>query len=517
MFDLGAMFAGLEMVLNWNVLLFIFLGMIVGILVGAIPGLTASTGMALLVPITYGMDPINALGFLGSVYAGANYGGSISAILLNTPGTPAASITAFDGYPMRARGEANRALGLSLGSSVFGGAISYFAMFVIMYPLAAFAVRFGSPELFLLAVLGLMIIASLKGEKEGGFWKGIIVGVFGILLGTVGIATTGAERGAFGYPYLLDGIPLVPTLIGFLAFSELMVMVTTKDHGEKINAKQTVGMVWRGVWETLKYPFILLYTSVIGIIVGALPAAGATIANFISYNEAKKYSRKPELFGKGAPDGLIASGGADNASTGGAMTTMLALGIPGSESTALMMGAMTLHGLTPGPKLFIEQLDLTYAIIFGLLIAQVFMLFLAVYSGNMFSKILNLPTTILVPCVAIFCVVGSYAVRNTLFDVFFMIACGMIGYLMKKNDYPVIGVVLGLVLGPMADREFILTSIRYKEDYSIFFTRPISIGILVLIALAVIFPLIQKMWRKKKGGNSWTSIEDLEQPASENI
>lgn len=490
--------AGFGLILDWQVFVFIFFGITVGIIVGAIPGLTASTGMALLVTVTYGMSPINALAFLGAVYAGASYGGSITAILLNVPGTPSAIVTTFDGYPMTRKGQASRAMGLSIGSSVIGGFLSYCAMFLVMFPLAAFAIRFGSPELFLLAILGLTIIASTKGDQKGGFAKGLIAGLFGVLLGTVGIATTGAIRGSFQFPYLVDGIPLVPALIGFLAFSELMIMVESHQKTETVKSKQSLKMVLKGVYETIKYPFTLIRSTMIGLFVGALPAAGATIASFLSYNETKKYIKKPEEMGEGAPEGVIAAESANNASTGGAMTTMLALGIPGSESTALIMGAMVLHGLTPGPRLFMEQLDLTYAIILALLISQVFLFVLAVGYGNAFSRIVNIKMQYLVPTVAVFCIVGSYAVRNSLFDVFLMFIFGLIGYFMKKHGYPVIGVVLGLVLGPMADREFIRMSIRYTEDYTVLLTRPISLVLVIMIILAIVYPFIQNLIRRTK-------------------
>lgn len=500
MLELNGLISGIQLLGDWQVILFIIIGVTVGIIVGAIPGLTASTGMALLITLTYTMDPMVALAFLGAVYAGASYGGSITAILLNAPGTPSATVTTFDGYPMTQNGEASRAMGLSIGSSVLGGFFSYGAMLLILFPLAAFALKFGSPELFLLAVFGLTIIASMKGEEGGigGFSKGIVAGLFGVLLGTVGIATTGTIRGANNLDYLIDGIPIVPVLIGFLAFSEMIYLIEEYTKEKKSpKSNQSMKKVIEGIKEVFKHPITFIRSSLIGLFVGTLPAAGATVASFLSYNESKKYKTKSKVkLGEGAPEGVISAESANNASTGGAMTTMLALGIPGSESTALIMGAMILHGLTPGPQLFTDQLDITYAIIIALLLSQVALLVLAVVYGNYFSKIINIPIQYLVPTVTVFCVVGAFAVRNAWFDILLMFIFGIIGYFMKKNNYPVIGVVLGLVLGPLIDREFITTSIRYSGDYTIFLTRPISLILVIMIVLAITYPYIKTIFRK---------------------
>jgi putative tricarboxylic transport membrane protein len=489
MVEWSAFFEGLNQLLTWNMPFIMFWGVFFGILCGAIPGFTSSMAVAVLLPITYSMDAMLAMVFLSSTYVGAIYGGSITAILLNAPGTPGAAATALDGYEMTKKGKANEALGLALGSSCFGGLVSYLFLLVAMYPIAAFAVKFGPPEMFLLAILGLTIIGSLRAES---FSKTILAGLLGVFMSTVGIAPTGTIRATFGQASLLDGLPLIPSIIGFFAFSELFYMINkefvTEENVDTKKTKRNIREIIVNTFRVGKYIKNLIRSSIIGTFIGAIPAAGATVASFVSYNQAKQSSDNPGSFGKGNPEGIIASETSNNASTGGAMATMFALGIPGSGTTAMMLGALLLHGLRPGPRLFIHQMPLVYAIIAALFLSQFFMFVLGVGFSYSLSGILAISTKILVPVIAVLCTVGSFALRNNLFDVGLMFAFGILGWIMKENEYPTIAVVLGIILGPIADAELIRTTIRYGGDYLIFFQRPISIGLIVAIILMVFMP-----------------------------
>lgn len=504
MIEWSALFEGASQLLSWQIPLVMFAGVFFGILCGAIPGFSSSMAVAVLIPVTYPMEALVAMVFLASTYVGAIYGGSITAILLNAPGTPGAAATAFDGYEMTKKGKANEALGLALGSSCIGGTISYFLLLIAMYPIAAFAVKFGPPEMFLLAVFGLTIIGSLRAES---FSKTILAGLFGVFLSTVGIAPTGGMRATFGIPWLMDGIPVIPSIIGFFAFSELFYMINKEFVTEDRETKRDLKEIIKNTLKPFKYTKNFIRSSLIGTFIGAVPAAGATVASFVSYNQAKQGSNDPDSFGKGNPEGVIACETSNNASTGGALTTMFALGIPGSGTTAMMLGALMLHGLQPGPRLFIYQMPLVYAIIVALFLSQIVMYVMGIGFSYSLSGILKVSTKILVPVIAVLCVVGSFALRNSLFDAGLMFTFGIVGWIMKENDYPTIAVVLGIILGPIADSELIRTTIRYRGDYTIFFQRPISIGLIVATILMVVVPYLIKRRRDSRMQTSGYFVE----------
>ena len=342
MIEWTSFFAGACQLLNLQIILLMIAGIFFGILCGAIPGFSASMAVVVVLPLTFSMEPLVAMVFLCSIYVAAVYGGSITAILINTPGTANSAATSFDGYPMTLQGRAGEALGLSIGASCIGGVISYGFMLVLMYPIAAFAVKFGSAEMFLLAVFGLTIIGGIS---EGGLSKALLAGLFGVIVSTVGISPAGSIRGHFGSPWLLDGLPTVPTIIGFFALSEMFNMLNKDFVVEGTNVKRSVKEIVKGTLKPLKSPGNLFRSSLIGTFIGAVPAAGGTIASFISYNQAKQASKDPDSFGKGNPEGVIASESSNNASTGGALITMFALGIPGSSTTAIMMSALMIQGL----------------------------------------------------------------------------------------------------------------------------------------------------------------------------
>ena len=498
MIDFGALQEGFSMLFTVSGIMFMLFGVFLGIFCGAIPGLTTTTAIAILVPLTFGMDPTTALVFLACIYSAAMFGGSITAILINTPGTPAAASTAFDGYPMAKRGEAERALGLALGSSVIGGLFSYVFLLLAMWPIAYFAIRFGAPEMFLLALMGLTCIAGLG---KGSFWKALLAGLFGVLIATFGIAPTGMIRPHFDTPWLLNGAPQIPTMIGLLAFSELFsILANSPKPTEKNTSKRASSEIIKGTAEPLKYPKTTFISCIIGTFVGALPAAGASIAAFLSYNQAKQMSKNPDAYGTGIPEGIVAPETANSASTGGALTTTLAFGIPGSGATAVMLSAMMLHGMIPGPRLFIDQMPVVYALIIALFLCQPIMIVMGVVFCRWMSGIIDVSPKILAPCIAVLCVVGAFALRVSLFDVGFMLVFGVIGYFMKKSDYPVFATVLGLVLGQLSDNNLIRTAIRHRHDFTVFFTRPISLVLVILTAVMVLYPVVQKKLREKRRG-----------------
>ena len=493
---MDAISQGLSMLLNWQVPLFMVLGVSLGVIFGAIPGLTGSMGIAMTLPLTYRMPPIVALTFLVSVYTGGNYGGSISAILINAPGSPASAITGLDGFPLTKKGKANEALGMATMASAIGGFIGAAFLFFVMEPLARLTLKFGPPEMFMLAVFGLTVIASLRGKS---FVKGLFAGLAGVLLGTIGTTPTGVTRGTMGSLYLMDGIPTIVALIGFLSISELFMMLDLKyvQGGDAPIETRNFRKLWAGALTVLKYKGTVLKSSIIGIGVGVMPAAGATVANILAYNEAKRASKNSEAYGHGSEEGLIAGETANNASQGGAMATMLALGIPGSSATAMLIGALMLHNLIPGPRLFLDHMPEVYAILTSTLIQQVVLLGVGLVFCYYAATVITIPARVLVPAIALFAAIGGFAGRNTLFDARLMLFFGLVGWLMKRNDYPPIATVLGIILAPIADRELIRINQMFSGNYSALLTRPITVVFFVLSIVSLAYPIYRTYVQKK--------------------
>lgn len=476
--------------------IWMIVGSMLGIIVGAIPGFTSSMATGILLPVTFALSPINSLIFLVSVYISTIYGGSITAILLNTPGAPESSATTFDGYQMTLQGKGFEALGVSIMSSFIGGMFSYILMIFAMIPIAWFAIKMGSTELFLIAILGVSILATLSKENAS---KTLLSGFFGLLVGTIGILPTGEWRGTFGMIYLSDGVQVIPAIIGFFALSEIFTMIE-KDFivDTNINQKRDIRMILKGFVVPFRYPITLIKSSIIGVVVGAIPAAGATIAAFASYGEAKRSSKNGSKFGTGFPEGIVAPETANNACTGGALMTTLALGIPGSSTTAILLSALMLQGLRPGPQLVRDQMPLVYAIIMACIISQLIMVILAVLSGYGLTNLLRIPTKILAPVIAVFCIFGTFSVRNAVFDVWVMVIFGLIGLLMKKFDFSLPAIVLGIVLGKIADNELIRSYMRFGDEFYLqFIKRPISLVLLVIIVSSIVYPFVQDFIKMK--------------------
>ncbi|MDR1621870.1 MAG: tripartite tricarboxylate transporter permease [Synergistaceae bacterium] len=486
---------GFKDVLTWNGLLSVFVGSAFGITIGALPGLNASMGVALLLPLTYGMAPLPAVVMLLSIYCGAIYGGSITAILLRTPGTTAAACTVFDGYEMAQNGEPGRALSMAATASFIGGIFSVIVLVFLSPPLARMALMFGPAEYFALCFFGLSIITSLSTDN---MIKGLVSAVAGLLLGTVGIdIVTGVSRFTFDMPELLNGVSFIPVLIGLFAVSQVLVTYEkgTDDLG---GAKQKISGVTIS-WKDLRdCSGTIARSSVIGTIVGILPGAGATMASFISYNEARRWSKHPELYGKGFIEGIAAPESANNAATGGAMVPLLSLGIPGSETTAVLIGAFMIQGLRPGPLLFRENPQLIYGLFAGMVLANIAFFVLGMLGSKLFAQVTKIPNRILLPVILLFASIGSFAESNSLTDVFLMYFFGVVGYFMRKFEFPVAPLVLALVLGPMAESNLRRALIISAGNWSTFATRPISAVLLLIGFLTLIMPFVRMVKDRKK-------------------
>ena len=493
MINWEAFFASSKLLFDFYVIFLMFAGVFMGIVIGAIPGLTGGIGIAIMLPFTYTMGPLYSLVLLLSIYTGGLWGGAITAILFNAPGSPASAATALDGYPMTLKGQAGRALGLSVAASTIGGILGVITLVVFMNPLGKVVIGLGSSEMCMIALFAFTVIASLKGNSLA---RTLFATAFGISIGTVGMTDAGYVRGTYGNVYLMDGFPLIPTLIGFFAISEFIILLE-REFITNVKFPQTsVKDIFNGVRAVFTYPILLLRSSIIGVIIGAIPAAGSTVANIVSYNEAKRWSNTPEKYGTGIDEGVIAGEAANNASEGGALLTMLLLGIPGGASTAMLLGALLIQGWVPGPRLIIDHKEIIYAALIAEFIEEFILLGLGIIFATVVAKIINFPIKILIPCLAIFTVIGALSLRGLVFDASLIILFGVLGYFFKKLDYPVIAVVLGFLLGPILDAELIRTFQRFG-DISPFYTRPVSLMFLILSVLGLVVPYLFQLRKNR--------------------
>lgn len=468
----------------------ILVGTISGLVIGALPGFSATMGIALLIPLTFGMRPAPALIMLATIYTAATYGGSISAILLHTPGTPSSCAATLDGYQMTLKGEAGKALGMSITASTIGGVFGAAALLLIAPPLSQIALKFGPPEYFLLAIFGLSTVGGLT---SGSVLRGLLSGLVGLMLGTIGVdVLSGFPRFTFGIIPLESGVNFVPAMIGLFSLSEVMALSESRSSIASQSAGQVGDKRILPAWDELKRLWkLILRSAVIGTIIGILPGAGGDIASWISYNEAKRFSKNPEKFGTGTIEGVAAPETANNAVTGGSLIPLLTLGIPGSAATAVMLGGLLIHGLVPGHELFTTYANVTYTLIIGFLIANIVMFFVGLAFSRYAVLVTRVSTNILAPIIAILCVVGSYAINNSLFDVAVMLVFGAAGYYLKEAGFHPAPMVLGLILGPMAERGFRQSLVLAKGSVLLFYlTRPLSVVLIVLIVLSLAWPLI---------------------------
>ena len=467
-------------------LLLIVLATLGGILVGALPGLNATNGVALLLPFTITMEPIAAIAVLTTIYCAATFAGAITAILINTPGTSASATTCLDGYPLAQRGEAGRALGMAAVSSTIGGIISVLCLMAAAPLLAGAAYKFAPPEYFALTVFGLSMLASIGEESS---IKSIMSGAFGVLLATVGIdLLTTVERFTFGMNELTEGIGFVPVMIGVFGIAELLTQAGQLGivreritlRAIQLPSKADYQKTWKAI----------LRSSGIGTFIGILPAEGATIASMIGYNEAKRWSKTPEEFGKGSIEGIAGSEAANNSATGGAMVPTLALGIPGSPTAAVILGGLMVHGLRPGPTMFTEQSTFVFAIFWSMLLVNVLFFFVGLHGARIFARATLIPLTILWPMVFLFSMVGAYALDQSMIDVWIALIFGVIGYLMKRYGFSVVSLAIGLILGGMLEKRLGQSMVMLDEQWWLIATRPLSLLFLVLTVLALAGPFL---------------------------
>ena len=476
-------------------LVFILAGTALGVFVGAMPGLSSTTGLAIVLPFTFMLDPIPAFLMMISLYMAAEYGGSITAIAIGVPGTPPALPTTFDGYPMTQKGLAGKALGVSILSSTLGGAFGTVILILAARPISTFALQFGPAEYFALGVFGLSIVGNLV---QASVIKGFVSVVIGLLLTQVGVdVMSGYPRFTFDLPELLEGIPLIPALIGFFAISEVFKLV------EESGVIQRVTKRISGKLPTLKemksLAVTILRSSVIGTIVGAVPGAGATIASLIAYNEAKRASKTPEQFGTGVMEGVSAPEAANNASVGGAMIPLLTLGIPGSGSTAILLGGLMLHGMAPGPLLMSKNPQLVYSIYSGFFVAEFFMLLIGLLGIPLWVKIISLRSSTLTPLILGISLIGAYSLGNDPFSMVLALFLGVLGYLMRRFGFPLAPAVLALVLGFIVETNYRRALTISGGDHMIFVANPISLFLILLALASFLIPVIRMQRGKRKG------------------
>jgi putative tricarboxylic transport membrane protein len=477
--------AGIHMALTPGALLANAIGVALGIVFGALPGLTATMGVALLIPLSFGMPPVEAFSALLGMFCGAIYGGCITAILVGIPGTSAAAATLLEGPKLTAKGQSRKALEMATYASFVGGIFSTVALVSIAPTLASVAMKFGPTEYFALGIFGLSIVATLA---QGALLKGVIAAAFGVFLSTIGIdPVSGDFRNTFDIPRLFGGIPLVPALVGLFAVSQGLSSIEDVFMGHKGVVKygelSKEGLTLRELRENA---FNLFRSSAIGTIIGIIPATGATTSIFIAYAEAKRASKNPELFGTGRLEGIAATESANNAVTGGALIPLLTLGIPGDVITAILLGALMIQGLTPGPLLFAKHAVTMYGVFSALFVANIFMLVFGLGAIRIAGKVVHVPNAILAPLVLTLCAIGSYAVHNSTFDVAVMAVFGLLGFLMLKAGFPQAPLLLGLILGPLVESNFRRSLSLFKNDFSVFLTRPICCAILVLALLVIL-------------------------------
>ena len=477
---------------GFEALLANLLGVALGIVFGALPGLTAVMGVALLIPLTFGLPPVVAFSSLLGMYCGAIYAGSITAILVSTPGTAAAAATMLEGPRLTARGESLRALEMTTVASFIGGVFSCFILAGVAPQLARFALNFSAPEYFAVGIFGLTIVATLS---EGALLKGCIAACLGLLIAMVGMdPLTGNLRLTFDSANLINGVSLIPALVGLYALSQVFLTCEDVFRGKRLSAVNISrkGISLAEIWANRS---ALLRGSLIGTFIGIVPATGSGTASFAAYSEAKRNSRHPEAFGNGAIEGLAATESANNAVTGGALIPLLTLGIPGDVVTAVILGALMIQGMTPGPLLFQEQGALVYSIFISLLLANVFMLVLGMASVRVFSKIVSIPGGILMPLVTTLCVVGGYALNNSNFDLGVMAVFGILGWIMTKASIPLAPLLLAMILSGIIETNFRRALSISDNDYTVFLTRPVC-AVFLCISLFILFNLLRKEWKK---------------------
>lgn len=481
------LFTALFEVLRFENLFASFIGVTFGLFIGMMPGLTVSLGMVLLLPLTYKLSAISSVCLLLGLYASGMTGGSFSAVLINIPGTPSASATALDGHPMARNGRAGEALGIAVIASFFGGIFGLVCLSVAAPVIARVALNFGAPELFAIVLLGLTLICSFGRESN---IKGLLSGIIGLIIMTVGLdPMMGTPRFTFDSVELQAGISFLPAMIGLFAIPQIIRGLSGKSsvipqYDEKVSG------VLPKLRNLVKLVKSMLIGSTIGTGVGAIPGTGGPIAVFLAYDYARKASKAGNRFGKGEPEGVAAPEAANNAVAGGALIPMLTLGIPGDPITAILLGALLIHGLIPGPLLFSQNAHFVYAVFWAYLVANIMNITVSLSTIKLWVRVLKVPERILIPIIVVVCIVGTYGLRNTFFDTGVMLAFGIMAFFMSKYGFPVVPMLLAIVLGPTLESNLRMSLIIADGDWMVFFRQPISLGFILLSVVTFFGPLL---------------------------
>jgi putative tricarboxylic transport membrane protein len=479
---------GLWTVLAWNHLLIMFLATLAGLFVGVVPGLGPITAMALLIPFTFSMHPLSALLALASISVAANCSGSFTSILLNVPGETSSAATCYDGHPMARQGRATVAIGLSIGASFFAAVFGVLGVMAVAEPLIDAALAFGPPEYFALAAIGIAFVASLSQKSIS---KGLMMAAFGLWLSCIGVdAVVGEMRFTFGLLDLQDGIGLVAVMTGIFAITEIMLWI--QERGTISQIGRLEGSVWQGIFDTFRYPVALIRSTLVGVWIGIVPGVGATAASFLAYEVEKRASSTPERFGKGAPEGVIAPEAANNSAISASLAPALMLGIPGGATTALLLVALTVHGIRPGTLLFSNQPGLVYGFLVGLLIGAVMFMIVSVLCARLLAMVTLVRAELLAPIFLVISFAGVFAQDQKLTDIVVAVLFGLIGCAAQMFGFPTVPLVLGLVLGKMLETSFYQSLAISGGDWMVFFTRPLSASLLATAALVIFLPMLKK-------------------------
>lgn len=491
---------GWQLVLAPLPLLVIAAGVLTGLIIGSLPGLTANMGVAVLLPLTFTMDPVSGIAALAGIWFGALYGGTIPAVLLNMPGTPGDIMTTLDGFPMSQRGDGGRAIGIGIFSSFLGGLGSVIVLAAASPYVAQIARNFGSKEFFAITLLGISIIAYVSDDS---IFKGIISALIGIAVATVGLDTlTGQARFTFGQPRLMSGISFVAVIVGLFGLAEVLEQLYRREHKMELRLPKVYGIL-ASVKDILPVKWVIARSSVVGVTVGAIPGAGATIASVLAYGLQKRISKPSDGMGKGAPMGVAASDSANNAATGGAMITMLSLGIPGDAITAVLLGGLLIHGIRPGPLLFQGDISFISALFVSFVVANVFLLLFGLLLARHIPKILAVPRGYLLPTILVLCFTGVYALSRNIFDVYVMFAMGLLGFLFSRAGIPKSPMILAIVLAPILEqnlrRAIILSNNDVGATFVAILRNPISGIIFIIACLMLVMPVIQWVLGRLRG------------------
>ena len=471
------------------------MGCLIGTLVGVLPGLGPTAAMSLLLPATLHITPVAAIIMLAGIYYGAMYGGSTTSILVNIPGEAASAVTCLDGYQMARQGKAGRALGISAFGSFIAGTIGIAGLTLVAVPLADLALRFGPPEYFALMCLGMVVLTFLSSTS---MIRALMMACFGILIGTVGTdAVSGTARFSFGIIELMDGVGLVPVVMGLFGISEMLLNIETKIDREIF--KTRVKGLFPTVRDWIQSAGAIIRGTVIGFFLGILPGGGAVLSSFVSYAVEKRLSKYPEKFGTGVIEGVAAPESANNSAAQGAFIPLLTLGIPSNVVMAMLLGALIIHGVTPGPLLLTNHPQVFWGVVGSMYIGNVMLLILNLPLIGLWVQLLKVPYAILMPLIIVFCIIGSYTIANSIMDVFFMLIFGVIGYLMKKLKYEAPPLILAYVLGPMMEYSLKQSLLVSKGSFKIFFSRPISATCLIIALILVVLPIIPRLRKKRPG------------------